>query len=38
MVHDKAIMRNMIETAERIAEEGYAGQTDINEYLDQAEK
>ncbi len=38
MVHDKAIMRNMIETAEKIAEDGYAGQTDINEYLDTAEK
>ncbi len=38
MIHDKAIMRKMIEAAEKIAEDGYEGQTDINEYLDTAEK
>ena len=38
MVHDKAVMRKMIEAAEQIAQDGFEGQTDINEYLDQSEK
>lgn len=38
MIHDKAVMRKMIEAAETIAEDGYGGQPDINEYLDSAEK
>ncbi|MBQ3459687.1 MAG: replicative DNA helicase [Solobacterium sp.] len=38
MVHDKAVIRKMIEAAETLAEEGYSGQTDINEYLDACEK
>jgi replicative DNA helicase len=38
MIHDKAIMRRMIMTAEEVVEEGYAGTTDIDEYLDSAEK
>ena len=38
MVHDKAVIRRMIEAAETLAEEGYSGQTDINEYLDACEK
>lgn len=38
MVHDKAIIRHLIETAEEIAQAGYEGQTDINTYLDDAEK
>ncbi|MBR4163965.1 MAG: replicative DNA helicase [Solobacterium sp.] len=38
MIHEKALMRNMIEAAEGVAEEGFAGQTDVNEYLDRAEK
>lgn len=38
MVHDKAVIRKMIEAAEVVAEEGYSGQTDINEYLDACEK
>ena len=38
MIHDKAVIRKMIEAAETVAEEGYTGQTDINEYLDNCEK
>ena len=38
MVHDKAVVRKMIEAAETVAAEGYNGQTDINEYLDDCEK
>lgn len=38
LIHDKAITRNMIEAAEKIAEEGFAGQTDIDDYLDASEK
>ena len=38
MIHDKAVIRNLIETADRISEEGMEGQPDINEYLDRAEK
>ncbi len=38
MVHDKAVIRKMIEATEKMAEEGYSGQTDINEYLDACEK
>ena len=38
MVHDKAVVRKMIEAAETLADEGYSGQTDINEYLDACEK
>jgi replicative DNA helicase len=38
MVHDKAVIRRMIEATETLAEEGYSGQTDINEYLDACEK
>ena len=38
MVHDKAVIRKMIEATETLAEEGYSGQTDINEYLDACEK
>ncbi len=38
MVHDKAVIRRMIEATEKMAEEGYSGQTDINEYLDACEK
>lgn len=38
MVHDKAVIRRMIEATEKLAEDGYSGQTDINEYLDACEK
>ena len=38
MIHDKAVIRSLIETADRISEEGMEGQPDINEYLDRAEK
>lgn len=38
MIHDKAIMRNMIEAAQKIADDGFEGQTDINDYLDASEK
>ena len=38
MIRDKAIMRSLIEAAEGIAQEGFEGQPDINEYLDNAEK
>ncbi len=38
MIHDKAIIRKMIETAQKIAEDGFEGQTEIDDYLDDAEK
>ena len=38
LVHDKAIMRRMIRAAEQIAADGYEGQTDIDQYLDECEK
>lgn len=38
MIHDKALMRSMIQTAEKIVEDGYEGQTDLDEYLDHAER
>ena len=38
LIQDKAVMRNMIAAAEEIAQAGFDGQTDINEYLDQSEK
>ncbi len=38
MIHDKAIMRKLIEAAEKIAADGFEGQVDINDYLDQSEK
>lgn len=38
MIRDKALMRRMIEAAEKISKDGLEGQTDVNEYLDQAEK
>lgn len=37
-IKDKALMRNMIEAAEKIAADGMEGQTDIDDYLDAAEK
>lgn len=38
LIHDKAVLRKLIETAQTIVEEGTSGQPDINEYLDQSEK
>ena len=38
LIHDKAVMRRMIETAQKIAEDGFEGQTDLDEYLDEAER
>ena len=38
LIHDKAIMRKMIEAAQTITEEGFEGQPDIDEYLDRCEK
>ena len=38
MIHDKAVIRSLIEAADRISEEGMEGQPDSNEYLDRAEK
>ena len=38
LIHDKAVLRKLIETAQTIVEEGTSGQADINEYLDQSEK
>ncbi len=38
LIRDKAMMRRMIEAAERVAEEGFSGQTDLNDYLDRSEK
>ncbi len=38
LIHDKAIMRKIIEAAQSITEQGLDGQADINEYLDASEK
>ncbi len=38
LIKDKALMRRMIETAARIAEDGMEGQTSVDDYLDAAEK
>ncbi len=38
LIRDKAMMRRMIEAAERVVEEGFNGQTDLNDYLDRSEK
>ena len=38
MIHEKAIMRKMIAAAEKITEDGFSGQPDVNEYLENAEK
>jgi replicative DNA helicase len=38
VIKDKALMRQMIDAAEKIAADGFEGQTDIDEYLDGAEK
>lgn len=38
VIKDKALMRQMIEAAEKIAADGLEGQTDIDDYLDAAEK
>ncbi len=38
LIHDKALMRQVIEAARGIAEKGIDGQTDVNEYLDLSEK
>jgi replicative DNA helicase len=38
VIKDKALMRQMIDAAEKIAADGFEGQTDIDEYLDEAEK
>lgn len=38
MIHDKAVARKMIETAEKIAEDGFENSYDIDEYLDEAER
>lgn len=38
LIKDKAMMRQMIEAAERIAQDGYEGQSDIDDYLDFSEK
>ena len=38
LIRDKAIARKMIETAEKIAEDGFENSSDIDAYLDDAEK
>lgn len=38
LIKDKAHMRMMIEAAQKILDDGFDGQEDINEYLDAAEK
>lgn len=38
LIHDKAIARKMIETAEKIVEEGFENSGDIDTYLDFSEK
>ncbi len=38
MIKDKALMRNMIESAQKIVEDGLNGQTDVDAYLDASEK
>ena len=38
IIRDKALTRNMILACQKIAEEGLEGQTDVNTYMDEAEK
>ncbi len=38
LIRDKAVARKMIETAEKIVEDGFENSSDIDEYLDGAEK
>ncbi len=38
LIHDKAIMRRLIEAAQEITAEGLQGQEDVNAYLDDSEK
>ncbi len=38
MIKDKAVQRNLIETAQKIVEQGLEGTVDINSYLDEAER
>ena len=38
LIRDKAVARKMIEAAERIVEDGFENSSDIDEYLDGAEK
>lgn len=38
LIHDKAIMRRLIEAAQEITAEGMQGQEDVNAYLDDSEK
>lgn len=38
MIIDKALMRKMILASEQVAQDGYDGQVDINEYFDLSEK
>lgn len=37
MIRDKAIMRRMIEECEKVVERGYAGDPNVNDFLDDAE-
>lgn len=38
LIHDKAVVRKLIEAAQGIAESGMSGQPDVNEFLDESEK
>ncbi|MBQ2689451.1 MAG: replicative DNA helicase [Solobacterium sp.] len=38
LVHEKAVMRKMIEAAQQIMQDGFEGQSDVDGYLDGAEK
>ncbi|SJZ37626.1 replicative DNA helicase [Anaerorhabdus furcosa] len=38
IIQNKSYMRNLIEASQNIAEEGFEGQVDIDDYLDSAEK
>lgn len=38
LIQNKAFMRNMIDACNQIIDSGFEGQTDINDYLDNAEK
>lgn len=38
IIQNKAFMRNLIETSQMIAEEGLDGQSDVDDFLDSAEK
>lgn len=38
LLHDKAMMRKMIQAAEKIVSDGYAGNIDVTDYLDDSEK